>query len=141
MAIHPPTPPSAQAVAAAAAIDIEAWTEQATQALSAVAISAPAPGLIRGTAVTLDIPLDEHEREHEHPARRPPPARGANTDAPAGQAARRREPPRRDSLRRREALLKGKEGSRRRQRWENGGCPLPLPLSPPPSDAPARPRR
>jgi hypothetical protein len=27
---------------------------------------------------------------------------------------------RRDSLDRREALLKGKEGSRRRQRWENG---------------------
>lgn len=31
-----------------------------------------------------------------------------------------RPPSRRDSLRRREALLKGKEGSRRRQRWENG---------------------
>lgn len=27
---------------------------------------------------------------------------------------------RRDSLKRREALLKGKEGSRRRQKWENG---------------------
>ncbi|TKA50820.1 hypothetical protein B0A49_12736, partial [Cryomyces minteri] len=32
---------------------------------------------------------------------------------------KRREPIRRDSLKRREALLKGKEGSRRRQRWEN----------------------
>lgn len=32
---------------------------------------------------------------------------------------RRREPIRRDSLKRRELLLKGKEGSRRRQRWEN----------------------
>ncbi|KAL9104786.1 MAG: hypothetical protein Q9187_008861, partial [Circinaria calcarea] len=32
----------------------------------------------------------------------------------------RQEPLRRDSLKRREALLKGKEGSRRRQRWENG---------------------
>jgi R3H-associated N-terminal domain len=34
--------------------------------------------------------------------------------------ARPHEPRRRDSLKRREALLKGKEGSRRRQRWENG---------------------
>ena len=32
-----------------------------------------------------------------------------------------KEPLRRDSMKRREALLKGKEGSRRRQRWENGG--------------------
>jgi hypothetical protein len=29
---------------------------------------------------------------------------------------------RRDSLDRREALLKGKEGSRQRRRWENGKC-------------------
>jgi hypothetical protein len=37
----------------------------------------------------------------------------------------RKEPLKRDSMKRREALLKGKEGSRRRQRWENGtsiGC-------------------
>ncbi|KAF3904937.1 hypothetical protein ABW20_dc0109554 [Dactylellina cionopaga] len=34
-------------------------------------------------------------------------------------ASPRRTPLRRDSMRRREALLKGKEGSRRRQRWEN----------------------
>lgn len=33
---------------------------------------------------------------------------------------KRKEPVRRDSQRRRELLLKGKEGSRRRQRWENG---------------------
>jgi hypothetical protein len=32
----------------------------------------------------------------------------------------RKEPLKRDSMKRREALLKGKEGSRRRQRWENG---------------------
>lgn len=29
---------------------------------------------------------------------------------------------RRDSMERREALLKGKEGSRQRRRWENGTC-------------------
>jgi CHASE1-domain containing sensor protein len=32
----------------------------------------------------------------------------------------RNEPMRPDSLKRREALLKGKEGSRQRRRWENG---------------------
>lgn len=37
-----------------------------------------------------------------------------------------RELVRRDSLKRREALLKGKEGSRRRQRWENGACQLSI---------------
>ena len=35
-----------------------------------------------------------------------------------GQAAKK--PHRRDSLERRQALLKGKEGSRQRRRWENG---------------------
>ena len=35
------------------------------------------------------------------------------------QVYKRQAPVRRDSLKRREALLKGKEGSRRRQRWEN----------------------
>jgi hypothetical protein len=38
---------------------------------------------------------------------------------------RRREPLSRDSSKRREALLKGKDGSRRRQRWENGMHPEP----------------
>jgi hypothetical protein len=51
--------------------------------------------------VTLSIPLD------------------ARTENASGDA-KRKEPLRRDSLKRREALLKGKEGSRRRQRWENG---------------------
>lgn len=93
-------------------VDIEAWTEQATAALSAVTLS-PLPA-IPGTSVTLQIPLDDH------PA--PRPERAPVTDASAVRAGyvHRREPLRRDSLKRREALLKGKEGSRRRQRWENG---------------------
>ncbi|KAF3480788.1 uncharacterized protein GIQ15_06135 [Arthroderma uncinatum] len=45
---------------------------------------------------------------------------------------RRREPLRRDSLKRRESLLKGKEGSRRRQRWENDRL-LSNPWAQPPS--------
>jgi hypothetical protein len=62
---------------------------------------------IRGTGVTLSIPLDV---------------------SPLAKEARpRKEPLRRDSLKRREALLRGKEGSRRRQRWENGTLIPPLP--------------
>ncbi|KAF3092151.1 hypothetical protein TWF102_008558 [Orbilia oligospora] len=44
---------------------------------------------------------------------------GAEAGADAPSTALRRTPLRRDSMKRREALLKGKEGSRRRQRWEN----------------------
>ena len=45
-----------------------------------------------------------------------------NEDDPSA-ARPHREPMRRDSLNRREALLRGKEGSRRRTRWENGSYP------------------
>jgi hypothetical protein len=102
-----------QAAAPPQPIDIEAWTEQATVALGSVAISAPGDA-VRGTSVTLAIPLDEHDAPT---AARPV---GASAAAKEGGYYRRKEPLRRDSLNRREALLKGKEGSRRRQRWENG---------------------
>jgi hypothetical protein len=89
-------------------IDIEAWTEQATAAMGSIAISTPTAA-VTGTSVLFDIPLDEHSA----------PARPATT-AQVHTVYKRTEPVRRDSLKRREALLKGKEGSRRRQRWENG---------------------
>lgn len=115
MAIHPNLEASGLTSAPSAQpIDIEAWTEQATEALHAIAISSP--GGVRGTSVTLAIPLDEH------PASKQTDALAASQRV--GDAfpvyRPRREPLRRDSLKRREALLKGKEGSRRRQRWENG---------------------
>lgn len=62
----------------------------------------------------LQIPLDgEHSKT----------ANGQGITA--GQAVRegyvlRRKSSQRDSMRRRDALLKGKEGSRQRRRWENG---------------------
>jgi hypothetical protein len=99
-------------------IDIEAWTEQATVALGSVSISTPGDA-VQGTSVTLAIPLDEHDA--------PSAPVGASAAAKEGGYYRRKEPLRRDSLKRREALLKGKEGSRRRQRWENGMWGLPLP--------------
>lgn len=118
MAIFPPVETSPHANASAA-VDIEAWTEQATEALATVAI-ATLPTLVRGSSVALDIPLDGR------PALRPAEHGGISvgavpTEKPRQTSyVRRGEPIRRDSLKRREALLKGKEGTRRRQRWENG---------------------
>ncbi|KNG52123.1 hypothetical protein TW65_00590 [Stemphylium lycopersici] len=102
-----------QAAAPPQPIDIEAWTEQATVALGSVAISTPGDA-VAGASVTLAIPLDEHDAPSAavHPV-------GASAAAKEGGYYRRKEPLRRDSMKRREALLKGKEGSRRRQRWEN----------------------
>lgn len=85
-------------------VNIEAWTEQATEALNAVSLSSSAG--IRGTSVSLAISLDEQAA-----------AKGTTSakdeHAPDTSAAYRprREPLRRDSLKRREALLKGKEGT------------------------------
>ena len=114
MAIYPKITPFVQHSPIAEPPNIQAWTEQATRSLSAVAISAP--GAVRGTLGTLTIPLDE----------RPEPKKAAagNQDqhdsTPEPTNRPRREPLRRDSMKRREALLKGKEGSRQRRRWENG---------------------
>lgn len=110
MAIHTSEP----AAPGAQSIDIEAWTEQATAAMSTVTISAPGE-TVQGTTVSLQIPLDDVSTPAASAAR-PAPA----TAAKEGGYYKRKEPIRRDSLKRREALLKGKEGSRRRMRWENG---------------------
>ncbi|KAI9774618.1 MAG: hypothetical protein M1840_002867 [Geoglossum simile] len=75
--------------------------EHVTDALYTVTLSSPAA--TTNITSTLSIPLDE-----EQPL-----------NASTGYLPRRRELLRRDSLKRREALLKGREGSRRRQRWEN----------------------
>ena len=98
MAIYPKA--SAPDTSPPYAINIEAWTEEATQSLSAVSLS---PGSVPGTGVSIAIDLDDRRADDTSSGYRP-----------------RREPLRRDSLKRREALLKGKEGSRRRVRWENG---------------------
>lgn len=96
MAIYSSVPPPSQQTAATSSVDIEAWTVSALESLSV----SPAA---RGTGVTLSIPLERDDAETAKAAYKP-----------------RKEPLRRDSLKRRDALLKGKEGSRRRQRWENG---------------------
>ena len=112
MAIYSSVPPPEQAAAVAAnaptiPIDIESWTVSALESLS---VSPTA----RGTNTGLTIPLDEV------PAKTVTLSIPAPTTAAVSPPKPRREVLRRDSLKRREALLKGKEGSRRRQRWENG---------------------
>jgi hypothetical protein len=91
---------------------VEAWTvEQAADVLKATSISTPR--LSRGRSVTLDIALDEDAPQASSPLQH------RDRTEPSHTVYKRKEPIRRDSLNRRQALLKGKEGSRRRQRWEN----------------------
>jgi hypothetical protein len=93
-AVPPPSQQSGIAAGTASGVDIETWTVTALQSLS-VSTSAV------GAGVTLSIPLDASCEGLPKPALR-------------------HKLLHRDSQKRREALLKGKEGSRRRQRWENG---------------------
>ncbi|KAI0101629.1 R3H-associated N-terminal domain-containing protein [Nemania sp. FL0031] len=91
-------------------VDVEAWTISALESLSV----SPAA---RGTGTPLSIPLDEAKAktEKERPAVSiyDPRARSSAITPPPRPLSRR------DSMKRREALLKGNEGSRQRRRWEN----------------------
>lgn len=116
-------------------VDIESWTVAALESLRIAPIA-------RGTGNALSIPLDD---AHQHADARDAAAgmklRGVAFDGPADPygaaiAPPRRPPSRRDSMRKRDALVKGKEGSRQRRRWENGMSLLP---NPPPSIPPIHP--
>ncbi|KAI0483287.1 hypothetical protein GGR56DRAFT_671064 [Xylariaceae sp. FL0804] len=121
--VSPPSNPS-NSSSGAGGVDIEAWTVSALEALS---ISPVAQGT---TGNPLSIPLDRDE--HVAAAKKP----SVTIQDPHGTlavTAPRRPPSRRDSLKRREALLKGKEGSRQRRRWENNrlvGVPNAQPPQP-----------
>ncbi|KAH6958399.1 R3H-associated N-terminal domain-containing protein [Fusarium avenaceum] len=98
----PPTPVKNSA------IDIDAWTISALQSLSVSPVA-------RGIGAPLAIPIDEVVKAQPKPSER-----NVNFDGHEEQASNLRRPPsRRDSQRRRELVLKGKEGSRQRRRWEN----------------------
>ncbi|OAX78499.1 hypothetical protein ACJ72_07192 [Emergomyces africanus] len=119
MAIHPTLHPEGS-LSPQQAQEISAWTQQAAQSIHSGDGATPITR-VPGTSVSLAIPLDD---EHHLPSSLPLRERTATNDkgsVPIAASATysRREPLRRDSLKRREALLKGKEGSRRRQRWEN----------------------
>ncbi|RAK75532.1 uncharacterized protein BO72DRAFT_382218 [Aspergillus fijiensis CBS 313.89] len=153
MAIHPGFPSEADPrgnLSPQQARAISIWTEQAAVSLENLTISEPVSSSdrvvslsqstptrtsFRGTTVSLSIPLDD-------PAPRTESASAArvkllgqpskDVQQVASVSFRRREPLRRDTLKRREALLKGKDGSRRRQRWENDRL-LHNPWAEPPS--------
>ena len=83
----------------AVSVPLEEAGPAASQAHGNLASTVPThpPELVRGTSVRLSVPLDNKQT-----------------------VTATRKILRRDSLDRREALLKGKEGSRQRRRWENG---------------------
>ncbi|KAH7189366.1 R3H-associated N-terminal domain-containing protein [Fusarium flagelliforme] len=98
----PPTPVKGSG------IDIDAWTISALQSLAVSPVA-------RGTGTPLAIPIDETAK-----AQPKSPERNVNFDEHEVPTSTPRRPPsRRDSQRKRELVLKGKEGSRQRRRWEN----------------------
>ncbi|CRG92792.1 hypothetical protein PISL3812_09859 [Talaromyces islandicus] len=129
MAIHPAVPHDRAPSSNLTGLDISAWTEQAAASIQSLDLSDStvqiqalhaSSSAVRGTSNALSIPLDDPVTTKPEASPRvkiadPSSQGGLNTAT----SYRRREPIRRDSLRRRESLLKGKEGSRRRQRWEN----------------------
>ncbi|KAK2742540.1 hypothetical protein FQN55_007826 [Onygenales sp. PD_40] len=120
MAIHPTLNP-AGTLTPQQARDISTWSQQTSQSIHVAATGGDAISTARlpGTSVSLAIPLDDEHHPAEGLPLRVRTAPNAETIPIASATYRRREPLRRDSLKRRDALLKGKEGSRRRQRWEN----------------------
>ncbi|KAI1750973.1 hypothetical protein F4782DRAFT_230058 [Xylaria castorea] len=110
-------------------VDIEAWTVSALQSLSVSSVTL-------GTGSPLTIPLDETKAKKEKPPVTiydPRAESGAITPPPRPRS-------RRDSMKRREALLKGNEGSRQRRRWENDRLlHVPNAIPPEPQDYAPRP--
>ena len=113
MAIHP-SENAGQDSTESSFVSIEAWAEDAVQAAGSLTFSDLSPRSATSTRSALEISLDEHDRK-------------PGTGAPLARRilVAQQDPSRRDDLKRRESLLKGNEGSRRRQRWENGWC-LPI---------------
>ncbi|KAK4144565.1 R3H-associated N-terminal domain-containing protein [Dichotomopilus funicola] len=149
---HPAHPPNtlhqrSLSEASTVSLDIEAWTVSALESLSIAPIA-------RGTGSALSIPLDGAAApvsggrkggdgavgEDAHHAGAGMTLRGVVFDSNADTYGAnivppRRPPSRRDSMRKRDALLKGKEGSRQRRRWENDRLlHVPNVVPPQPSD-------
>ncbi|CAG8129244.1 unnamed protein product [Penicillium salamii] len=126
MAIHPRLRAEGAHLSPQQARAISAWSEQhAAASLQEMTLSdsaepsspTPTRSGLRGTTVSLSIPLEDE------PAKAPEPR-------PPTVSFRRRAPLRESKTR--EILLKGKDGSRRRQRWENDRL-LHNPWAEPPS--------
>ncbi|KAL8347702.1 hypothetical protein RB601_002942 [Gaeumannomyces tritici] len=102
-------------VASTASVDIESWTVSALQALSVSPVA-------QGTGESLTIPLDNNwSSPPPEPVYVPKPAAVRVSIEPglANIAPPRRSRSRRDSMRTRDAVLKGEFSHRRRQRYDN----------------------
>lgn len=113
MAIYPPPGAKKSAISNRSyqqSLNIEVWAEETTRAVGALSLNPPIRTRLSPEALTIPLEESEASRQENDISARPP----------------RREPVRRDSLNRREALLKGNEGSRRRKRWENGSYREPF---------------
>ena len=102
MAIYPPV--------RSQRADSRVQPEDIADTLRNISISVPSMVPLRAS-----LPPDEHMASYPTSS-----AAASGTLAETAYGRRNTEPIRRDSLKRREALLRGREGSRRRQRWENG---------------------
>lgn len=100
-------------------VDIEAWTERTVDAFTGLTLSG-SPQLIRSTMVELAIPLDAPTPVRKTVGHNDVEEETGGVSLTNVYPPLRRKTSQRDSLKRREALLKGNEGSRRRQKWENG---------------------
>ena len=97
---------------------VEAWTvSQAADALANTSLASPTPVRPAAPAVRTPTRAPRASITLSDDSSSPPPPRKER--ATVHTVHGRRQLIRRDSQKSREALLKGKEGSRRRQRWEN----------------------
>ncbi|ORY65170.1 uncharacterized protein BCR38DRAFT_341029 [Pseudomassariella vexata] len=109
-------------------MDIESWTVAALQSLSV------SPGVVQGTGTSLSIPLDDHLTTKPSVVVKDPRADSGAITPPHRPLSRR------DSQKRRDALLKGKEGTRARRRWDNARlADVPNVQPPQPADWEPRP--
>lgn len=112
MAIYPPpgAKPAVPNRSYQQPFNIDAWTEETNRVVGALSPNPPIRTRLSPEALTIALEDSEASCQENDISARPP----------------RREPVRRDSLKGREAFLKGNEGSRRRQRWENGSYREPF---------------
>ena len=118
---HSPSHHHQLSSASTASVDIEAWTVTALQSLSISPVAV-------GTGNPLSIPLDDDARQAAATRMKLRNVKIEDPDAVGASVTPPRKLRRRDSMDRREALLKGKEGSRQRRRWENGNPDLLTPI-------------
>jgi hypothetical protein len=113
MADPSPTP---QSPPESSFIDVQAWTEETIESIRKLRVTS-SPEVVR-RRVSLSIPhgpvsptliATRRDKGLENVSLR----READADLQLRK-------PKRDGMKTREALLRGKEGSRRRQKWENG---------------------